>query len=172
MFGPGDGRFLPALIQRANAGRLKYGVGRGRKISDFTYIDNLVDALVGAGEKLLDEKMLGGEAFFVTNGEPMPFWDFVDKVLVAMNKPVTKARIPFSIAYFVAAMAEGINTLKGKTPTQEDGLTRFAIRYMCTHHYFSIDKARSQLGYDPAISIDDGIARTVEHLRSVGAIVG
>ena len=172
VFGPGDGRFLPALIERAKEGRLKYGVGRGRKISDFTYIDNLIDALVAAEEKLLGESMLGGEAFFVTNGEPMPFWDFVDKVLVAMNKPATTARIPFSIAYLAATVAEGINALKGNPTTQEDGLTRFAIRYMCTHHYFSIDKARAKLGYEPAVSIDDGIARTIAHLRSIGTIAG
>ena len=89
-----------------------------------------------------------------------------------MNKPATTARIPFSVAYLAATVAEGINALKGNPTTQEDGLTRFAIRYMCTHHYFSIDKARAQLGYEPAVSIDDGIARTIAYLRSIGTIAG
>lgn len=40
IYGPGDGRFLPAILRRARAGTLRYGVGRENKLSDFTYIDN------------------------------------------------------------------------------------------------------------------------------------
>ncbi len=46
----------------------------------------------------------------------------------------------------------------------ESGVSRFAIRYMCTHHYFSIEKARRDLGYEPRVSIDEGIRRTVTAL--------
>jgi len=44
-------------------------------------------------------------------------------------------------------------------------MTRFAIRYMCTHHYFSIEKAKRELGYDPKVSIVEGVDRTVAWLR-------
>jgi len=165
VFGPGDGRFFPALVKRAEQGSLKYGVGRGRKVSDFTYIDNLIDALIAADEKLALSGETGGEAFFITNGEPMPFWDFVDKVLVALNKSPTKGRIPFRVAYCAAMIAETIASFRSNPVLAENGLTRFAIRYMCTHHYFSIEKARHALGYEPRVDIDEGIARTVAHLQ-------
>lgn len=161
VFGPGDGRFFPALVKRAREGSLKYGVGLGRKISDFTYIDNLIDALVSAQEKLATDSSIGGEAFFITNGEPMAFWDFVDKVLVALEQKPTRGRIPFAIAYTAAMVSEWMCALRPSLPSAENGLTRFSIRYMCTHHYFSIDKARQSLGYEPAVGIDEGIARTV-----------
>ena len=54
--------------------------------------------------------------------------------------------------------------LKGGTLNAEDGLTRFAIRYMCTHHYFSIDKAKASLDWSPRVSLDEGIALTVDAL--------
>ena len=172
VFGPGDGRFLPALIERAQSGRLRYGVGRGRKISDFTYIDNLIDALVAADVGMTRGAKLGGEAYFVTNGEPLGFWEFVDKILVALGKPTTRGRIPYSVAYAAATLAESADRVLRRASGPENGLTRFAIRYMCTHHYFSIDKARRDLGYEPMVSIDEGIRRTIEALRQDGALEG
>jgi sterol-4alpha-carboxylate 3-dehydrogenase (decarboxylating) len=37
---------------------------------------------------------------------------------------------------------------------------------MCTHHYFSIERARQDLGYAPAVGIDEGIRRTALDLRA------
>ena len=164
VFGPGDGRFFPALVKRAREGSLKYGGGRGRKISDFTYIDNLIDALVATQDRLSGGASIGGQAFFITNGEPIAFWDFVDKVLVALEKQPTRGRIPYAIAYLAAAVSEWFFALRPDLEPSENGLTRFSIRYMCTHHYFSIEKARRSLGYEPLIGIDEGIARTVAAL--------
>ena len=70
----------------------------------------------------------------------------------------------------IAAIKEGIDTLRGGTISPEDGLTRFAIRYMCTHHYFSIERARRDLGYEPKVDIDEGIELTCQHLEATGAV--
>ncbi len=164
IYGPGDGRFLPAIMRRAQSGALRFGVGRENKLSDFTYIDNLIDSLVLADRRLTEDPTLGGRAWFVTNGEPMGFWDFVDRVLVAMNLPKIKGRIPYSLAYALAALAEQINSVLGRDAGPENGFTRFAVRYMCTHHYFSIERARRDLGYQPAVRIDEGIQRTIAQM--------
>ncbi len=166
VFGPGDGRFIPALLKRAQAGRLRFGVGRGQKFSDFTYIDNLIDALVAAQAYLGQSDLDCGQAFFITNGEPLGFWDFVDKVLIALNHKPTQGRIPFALAYGAATLVEAFRAVRAQSSGPEDGLTRFAIRYMCTHHYFSIEKAKLLLGYEPRIDIDEGIARTLEQLAT------
>jgi len=164
IFGPGDTRFLPAIIARAEAGKLKLGVGRDHKLSDFTYIDNLVDALLRADDKLADGTA-GGEAYFVTNGEPRAFFDFVGQVLEQLELPPIKGYVPYGLAYGVAAIKETFDALRGRPIGEEDGLSRFAVRYMCTHHYFSVDKARRELGYEPAVNLDEGIARTCRALR-------
>lgn len=173
VFGPGDQRFLPALLANARAGRLRAQIGRGVWLSDYTYVTNLVDAVLLADDALAKDgldSVAAGTAYFITNGEPMPFWDFVRKVAARLGFPPIKYTIPKSIMYGVAAIKEGIDTLKGGTLNAEDGLTRFAIRYMCTHHYFSIDKARRELGYDPAVSVEEGIERTCQHLEAIGAV--
>jgi sterol-4alpha-carboxylate 3-dehydrogenase (decarboxylating) len=160
VFGPGDTRFLPAILARARAGKLNFGVGRGDKLSDFTYVDNLVDALLLAEAELAPGGKAGGQAYFITNGEPYPFFKFVADVLAELRLPAMKGNAPYALAYAVAAVAEAWDTLKGGTLHAEDGLTRFAVRYMCTHHYFSIAKAKRELGYLPAVSIAEGIRRT------------
>ncbi len=169
VFGPNDTRFLPALMKHAKSGRLRYQVGRRTWLSDYTYVGNLVDALLLADEKLTLDTPVAGNAYFITNGEPMPFWEFVRRVLQRLDLPPLRGRIPHQIVYAIAAIKEGLDTLRGGTISPEDGLTRFAIRYMCTHHYFSIENARRDLGYEPKVSIDEGIERTCQHLIDSGA---
>ena len=170
IFGPHDARFLPAVIAHSKAGRLRYQVGRGTWLSDYTYVTNLVDALLAAESRLTVDADCAGQAYFITNGEPMPFWDFVRKVVDRLGLPPIRAKIPHQLIYAIAAVKEGLDTLRGGTISPEDGLTRFAIRYMTTHHYFSIDKARRDLGYDPSVSVDEGIERTCRHLIATGAV--
>jgi len=170
VFGPGDNRFMPALLQKAYGGKLKYGVGRERKLSDFTYVSNLTDALLLADEHLVRGGPAPGQAYFITNGEPMAFFDFVDLVLERLDMPKIKGMLPGKFVYAIAAVHEFIDTLKGGTLNAEDGMTRFAIRYMCTHHYFSIERARRELGYNPKVNIADGLDRTVAWLREKGRI--
>ena len=115
IFGPGDQRFLPALIKHAKSGKLRYQVGRGTWLSDYTYVGNLVDALLAADQRLSLDAPVAGQAYFITNGEPMPFWDFVRKVLAAaLDLPPLRGRIPHQLVYAIAAVKEGIDTLRGE----------------------------------------------------------
>lgn len=169
VFGPGDRRFLPAVLQKAKAGKLRLGVGmQNRKLSDFTYIDNLVDALLLADERLSADSPVAGQAYFITNGEPMPFFDFIGRVLRELGLPKIIGSVPYPIAYAAATVKEAIDTLRGGTLNAEDGMSRFAVRYMVRHHYFDIGKARRELGYSPRIGLDEAIRLTCGELRRQG----
>jgi 2-alkyl-3-oxoalkanoate reductase len=164
VFGPGDTRFLPNILSRVEAGKLKMGVGGQIKLSDFTYIDNLIEGILLADASLVSNQKAAGQAYFITNGEPIPFWGFVDKILVELGHPKIKGYVAYPVAYSFATLAEFWDRIKGGGINPENGVSRFAVRYMCTHHYFSIDKARRDLAYDPKISIDEGIRHTVADL--------
>ncbi len=165
VFGPGDLRFLPAILERARKGKLKAYVGDAKKVSDFTYVDNLVHGLILAGDAMVEGHAAGGQAYFITNGEPVPFWEFVGRVLDGVGHPRPTIRIPFPIAYGAAAVREGIDRLRN-VPTSEASLTRFAIRYLTTHHYFTIAKAKRDLGYQPKVGLQAGIDATIASLRA------
>lgn len=133
----------------------------------------MVDAVLLAVDALVKNglgSVAAGSAYFITNGEPMPFWDFVRKVVARLGFPPIKYAIPKSLMYAIAAVKEGIDTLKGGTLNAEDGLTRYAIHYMCRHHYFSIEKARRELGYNPEVGVEEGIERTCRYLETSGAV--
>lgn len=164
VYGPGDSRFLPAVLARAEAGKLKFKVGKGDKLSDFTYVSNLVDALLSAADKLQPGSLIAGQAYFITNGEPNTFFGFANMILQELGYPPVTRSVPEWLAYAAATIAETIDTLKGGAIGVESGMTRFAVRYMCTHHYFSIDKARRDLGYVPKVSLREGITKTVASL--------
>jgi len=165
VFGVGDNRFMPTILLKAKEGKLKRAIGNRDKLSDFTYVSNLVDAVVLAEEKLVEGSPVCGQAYFITNGEPMAFFDFVEKVLVQLGYPPITGKVPYWLAYTVAAIVEGLDTLKGGTLNAESGLSRFSVRYMVTHHYYSIDKARHDLGWSPRVNLDEGIRLTVEALK-------
>lgn len=165
VFGAGDNRFLPTILEKAKEGKLKRAIGNRDKLSDFTYISNLVDAVVAAEDKLVAGSPVCGQAYFITNGEPIAFFDFIEKMLIALGYPPIKGKVPYWLAYTAAYIVEGLDTLKGGTLNSEGKLTRFSVRYMVTHHYFNINKAKRDLGWKPKVSLAEGIKLTVEALK-------
>ncbi|MBK9753290.1 MAG: NAD-dependent epimerase/dehydratase family protein [Nannocystis sp.] len=170
VFGPGDTRLLPAILGRAREGKLKFRVGLGeKKLSDFTYVTNVVDAMLAADEHLVPGSPVAGQAYFITNGEPMSFWDFVAQVLPPLGFQPPRLAIPRAVAYAAAAVREAFDTyVRGGTLNAEEGLSRFAIRYICSHHYFSHARATRELGYNPRVRMAEGITRAVTYCREHG----
>jgi sterol-4alpha-carboxylate 3-dehydrogenase (decarboxylating) len=171
VFGPGDTRLVPAILARAREGKLKFRVGLGeKKLSDFTYVTNVVDGMLAAGERLRPGSPVAGQAYFITNGEPMSFWDFVAQVLPPLGFKPPRLAIPRSIAYGAAAVREAYDThVRGGTLNAEEGLSRFAIRYITSHHYFSHAKATRDLGYVPRVRMAEGIEKAIAYCRQLGA---
>lgn len=170
VFGPGDTRLLPAILGRAREGKLKFRVGLGeKKLSDFTYVTNVVDAMLAADERLVPGSPVAGQAYFITNGEPMSFWDFVAQVLPPLGFQPPSLAIPRAIAYAAAAVREAFDTyVRGGTLNAEEGLSRFAIRYICSHHYFSHARATRELGYVPRVRMAEGIQLAIADARAHG----
>ena len=163
VFGPGDSRLIPNFLARR--GRMRE-IGTRRFLSDFLYIDNFVDAVQSADSRLAEDPSISGEAFFITNGEPLAFFEFVEKFFKAANQPPIAGRIPAWIAYLAAMFVELYYRMSSREVIAEDGVSRFAIRYLTTHHYFSIKKAQKLLNWHPRVPIDEGIERTAECLKT------
>jgi nucleoside-diphosphate-sugar epimerase len=161
IWGPGDNHLVPRIVARARAGRLRR-IGREPKLIDSTYIDNAADAHLLAADALSVGRARG-RAYFISNGEPLPVWELVDRILEAAGLPSVERTVPVWAARAAGATLEGIYRAAGIE--REPPMTRFVARELATAHWFNIDAARRDLGYAPRVSIDEGLVRLSAALR-------
>ncbi len=156
IWGPEDTQLIPRIIDRARSGRLRR-IGAEPKLVDSIYIDNAVDAHLLACQRLGPEAACAGRAYFITQGEPVPTWDLVNRILAAAGAPLVTRTVSPKVAYAAGAVMEGIWTLfrvKSEPP-----MTRFVASQLSTAHWYDVSAARRDLGFTPAVSIDEGLAR-------------
>jgi nucleoside-diphosphate-sugar epimerase len=165
IWGPGDPHLIPRIVARARAGKLRR-IGRRPVKVDVTYIDNAAEAHVLAADRLDVGSAAAGKAYFVSNGEPVDLWGFIDRVLAAAGAPpVTKTVSPWKarLAGRVLEWAYRILPLSG-----EPAMTRFVAGQLSTSHWYDITAAKRDLGYEPRVTVEEGLNRLAESFgRSV-----
>ena len=163
IWGPGDNHIAPRMVEAARAGRLRI-IGENKNKVDAVYVDNAAEAHLLAAERLAPGSPCAGKAYFISNGDPRPLFDIVNMILVAAGeKPVTQT-IPPSIAWAIGACMEFGYNLFGLSG--EPKMTRFLASEMSTAHWFNISAARRDLGYEPKISIEEGMNRLAECFKA------
>jgi nucleoside-diphosphate-sugar epimerase len=166
IWGPGDNNLIPRLVARARSGRLRQ-IGKQAKLVDTVYIDNAADAHFLAADRLTPTAACAGKAYFIAQGEPLPLWDLINRILDAAGLPPVSRRIPATVAYAAGALCEGIWTVLGKQT--EPPMTRFLARELSTAHWFNLEAARRDLGYRPSVSVDEGLRRLRESFQQGAA---
>jgi len=156
IWGPGDTQLGPRLIERARAGKLRL-VGSGRQKVDATYVDNAAQGHALALERLAPDAACAGNAYYITNDEPTPIAEVVNRILGADGLPECDKRIGAQTAYAVGAALEWAYRALGKR--DEPPMTRFVAKQLATAHWYDIGAAREDLEYTPIVSMDEGFAR-------------
>jgi len=162
IWGPGDPNFLPRLIERRKAGRLAK-VGKQPHPVDCIYIDNVVDAHILAADRLHPGSSISGKAYFISQGEPIDIGELMDRIIGAAGLDPIDRTVPASLAYaagWLLEMIYGMLRLQGEPP-----MTRFLAKQLSTAHWFDMSAARKELGYKPAISMEEGFKRLAESLK-------
>ncbi|KAL9047987.1 MAG: hypothetical protein Q9162_007897, partial [Coniocarpon cinnabarinum] len=166
IFGPGDDMTIPNMVQSAKDGKYKVQIGDGKNRFDWTYVENVarahvlaVDHLLAAHDKpaasIPEGERVDGEAFFITNDEPWPFWDFARAVGAAAGYPTDTAKvrvIPRQFALVIGYVAEWfvwITSLGRRTAT----FNHRSLAYSTQVRIFNISKAKERLHYKPSISV-------------------
>lgn len=164
VWGPGDKNVVPRIMALARAGKLKI-VGAGRNKVDITHITNGVNAhLLAEGALVQSDHPARGRAYFITNGEPVVLWDWINEVLRGVGIPEITRRVPLPVAYAAGGLCETVWRLGKKTG--EPPMTRFVAKELATDHWFDITAARRDLGYHPQVSVETGTKELIAHYKA------
>ncbi len=156
IWGPGDNHLVPRIVAKARAGQLRR-IGRRPNLVDSLYIDNAADAHLLAADRLAPGSPVAGKAYFISQGEPLPVWELIDRILAAADLPPVNRTIPTPVAVAAGAILElvhGVFHLAG-----EPRMTRFLAHELSTAHWFDLTAARRDLGYAPKVSLEEGLRR-------------
>ena len=151
VWGPGDTTLLPAIIELVRSGRFAW-IGGGRHRTSTTHVDNTVEGLL-----LGAERGRSGNAYFVTDGEPVVFREFLSELLATQNVTPPSRSLPTPLAGVLARVGEAawrLLPLPGQPP-----LTRFAFWVSSQECTIRTEKAQRELSYSPAITIAEGLAQ-------------
>jgi len=155
IWGPGDPHLIPRLLERARRGTLRRIGSRSKKV-DVVHVENAALAHVLAGDALATSpENVAGKVYFISNGEPVILWDFINSILAQAGLPAVTKKVPYTTAWAAGALLEGVYGIlrfKGEPP-----MTRFVARQLATAHWFDISAARRDFGYEPFISIEEGL---------------
>ena len=160
IWGVGDPHLVPRVLARARAGRLRI-VGDGRNRVDMVHVENAVDAHLLAEQAL--DGAAAGRAYFITNGEPVVLWDWINDLLAALGEPRITRRLSLGGARAIGAVGEAVwrvLPLRGEPP-----MTRFVAAELAKDHWFNLSAARRDLGYSPRLSMAAGTAELVAQLK-------
>jgi len=162
IWGPEDNHLVPGIIRRAKT--LKR-VGRKDDLVDTIYVDNAADAHILAFEKLLENPLLSGNVYFVSQDEPVSKWAMANAFLDAAGYPPIKGHISAKTAYIAGSIFEVVYKLL--QIKKDPPMTRFAAKELATSHWFNISKAKKELGYRPRVSTEQGLKKLKQWFSSM-----
>ncbi|MGB5231050.1 MAG: NAD-dependent epimerase/dehydratase family protein [Desulfoprunum sp.] len=163
IWGPGDPHLIPRLVASGRQGLLKR-VGNGGNLVDISYVDNVAHAHLLAAENLAGEGSAGGRAYFISQGEPVFLWEWINALFARLGVAEVVESVPFPVAYGVGAILEVLH--RRLRPALEPRMTRFLAEQLAKSHYFSIEQAKNDLRYAPIVTTAEGLDHLVSWIHA------
>jgi sterol-4alpha-carboxylate 3-dehydrogenase (decarboxylating) len=163
IWGPGEKHHIPKVLKVARMGldRVIFGADA---LTDFTHRENLVEAFVCADRALGERpEVVGGQAYFVTDGTPIHTMRFFDPLLEGLGYKTRRFAIPDALMMPLAHALEAASRTLAPVYSFEPFLTPADIRKVIKHNYFVSERAKKELGYAPVISYEEGMRQCIEH---------
>lgn len=156
IWGPRDQHLIPRLIERARRGKL-VRVGTGRNRIDMIFVENAAEAHLQAADHLQPDSPVCGRAYYLSQGEPVNCWQWIDSLLALAGLPPVRRHISYRTAYLAGTLLEAAYWLARRR--EEPRMTRFLAAQLAKSHYFNIRRARDDFGYRPSITTETGMRK-------------
>lgn len=155
IWGRGDRTMFRKLFEAVIAGQTKVLIGRKRVKLDNSYVHNLVHGFILAGEHLVPGGTAPGQAYFINDGEPINLFEFARPVIEACGCHWPRLRVPGSPVRAAMSIWQRLHFRFG---LPQPPLEPLAVERIYLDNYFSIDKARRELGYEPLFTTEAAMA--------------
>ncbi len=162
IWGPRDQALIPRLVERAKSGHL-HQVGDGENRVDMIFVENAAQAHLQAADALAPGAAVAGNAYFLSQGQPVACWAWINEILALHGLPPVKKRLSFRAAWCLGWVCERIwKVFRWET---DPPMTRFLAAQMAKDHYYDISRAKRDFGFSPTISKEAGMAALAEEIR-------
>lgn len=163
IYGPRSTSFVLELAEMIKHGEMVQ-IGKHEHPAGLTYVSNVVDLILLAA----DSDRSVGQAYNASDGSQVSWRQYMDELAQLIGAPSPRIVLPYRLAYLAGwAMEKIYGALR--LPSRPL-LTRMMVELFGTHQGFPIDKARRELGYEPRVDFEEGLARSATWLRQIGFI--
>lgn len=165
IYGPGESLVFPRVIDECANGRYIAKIGDGSALSDNTFIENLVDGEIEAARHLLPGSPVCGQAYFISDGQPINYFEFFRPVVEALGFRHPARSIPAGPVRATMAAWEWLHRWLAPLGVPRPPLLALEVKKIAVSHYSRIDKARRDFGWQPVVSPAAAIERMIEPCR-------
>jgi len=156
VYGEGDEKFLPKLIESLKSGRFRI-IGNGQQSVDLIHVRDVADGVL----RVLKEKKSIGKIYNLANPHNPTWNEMLKTIILELGIPMPDKYISYRFAYYLAGMMEFISRFTRKPPR----LNRYSIRLVGRQYNYRTDKIRNELGFTPTINLLDGIREYVKEMK-------
>ena len=151
IWGRGDQTMFRKLFERVHAGEVKALIGSRKARLDNSYVHNLVHGFILAAEHLVEGGTSPGQAYFINDDDPVNMFDFAKPVLEACGERWPRMRLSGRFVHVVMSIWQRLHFRFG---IPQPPLEPTTVERLYLDNYFSVDKARRDLGYGPLYTTD------------------
>lgn len=164
IWGPGDRTMFRKILEPLVAGRVHALIGASRTLMDNTYIANLAHGQILAAQHLHPGGSAAGQAYFITDGDPINVFEFARPVVEACGQRWPKVRVPGRIAHTIMVVWQLLHFRAGIAAPPLEPLV---ITRLCVDNYYSTEKAFRDLGYRPIVTTEQGLAESIPYYTAM-----
>ncbi|OBF30142.1 NAD-dependent epimerase/dehydratase family protein [Mycobacterium sp. ACS4331] len=164
IWGKGDQTMFRKVFESVHAGHLKVLVGSRKVKLDNSYVHNLIHGFILAAEHLVPGGTAPGQAYFINDGEPINMFEFARPVIQACGQPWPKFRVPGRLVWVAMTVWQWLHFKFG---LPKPLLEPLGVERITRNNFFSIDKARRDLGYQPLFTTEQALQESLPYYRSL-----
>jgi nucleoside-diphosphate-sugar epimerase len=155
LYGPYDRNTLPRVLKAMRAGRVAV-IGAGDNLINIVYAGDVADGCVRAA----NHPAAAGQAYNLSSLGELTQRQFIDKLSEVLDLPRVHKHVSFRTAFWGGFFSEFVGrVIFLRRPPH---ITRHVVSLVGRSTRFSIDKARTQLGWTPRVGVEEGLRRTLE----------